>query len=138
MPEKTAYRLAAMAFGMRVIGSILAAYALFQAVILIFAHPDRFSSIGYSTALLIPGSPQTWGYFLGVAGIILCIGITKEMWRLASWGAFLASIWSMFFAITFFISSIEHGKASLTGIPTYLQNALIFAVLGVTLRRQRI
>lgn len=138
MPEQTAYRLAAMAFGMRVIGAILAGYALIQALILVFASKERFSAPGWTTAMQIPGAPQTWGVFLGLSGITMAYGMIKGKWQTAAWAAFAISIWSMFFAITFLISSIQNGNASLTGIPTYLQNALVFAVLGVTLRRQKV
>lgn len=137
MPERAAYRLAALAFGMRIIGGILSVYAITQALVLIFAHKDRFTAQGWFTAMQVPGAPQTWGVILGLAGVTLAYGIIKKMWRLAAWASFVAGVWSMFFAVTFFISAIEKGNASLTGIPTYLQNALIFVVLGVTLKQQR-
>jgi len=137
MPEKAAYRLAVMALGMRMIGAVLALYAITQAVILIFAGKDRFSAPGWTVAMQIPGAPHSWGVVLGLAGLVLATAVAKEHWRVASWAAFGAGVWSMFFAVTFYLSAMNSGQASLTGIPTYLQNALIFVILGVTLRSLR-
>jgi hypothetical protein len=122
---------------MKMIGGIMAGYCLVLGAVLTFADKDRFTSAGWSTAMQIPGAPHSWGIILGLCGAVMSYGILRRHWVLASYAAFCAGTWSMFFAVTFVISAVNYGTAGLTGIPTYLLIALIFAVLGAALKEQR-
>lgn len=119
---------------MRMSSYIFAVYAMIQGFLIVIGGAERFSASGYNVSMLVPGAPATWGWVILLCGVLAFIGIRNRMYRLASLGMFSAGSWSMGFAITFLISSVQYPDANLTAFAVYTKDAVLFLLLFSALR----
>lgn len=127
--------LARLLVHMRISAYVLSVYAMVQGIMIIIGGEQRFSAVAYSTALLVPGAPQSWGWFLAFAGTLSFAGIKNRSYRLGMTAMTLAGVWSMFFAIAFLVSALEHEQANVTAVAVYTKDAILFLL---TANAQRI
>ena len=126
--------LARLLMMMRMSTYIFACYAMIQGILIIIGGASRFSESGYYAAMLIPGAPASWGWVLFVCGVTAFSGVRNRMYKLASFGMFGAGSWSMGFAISSLISSIEYPNTNLTAFAVYTKDAVLFLLLFSALR----
>jgi hypothetical protein len=128
------FHLLAFLVGTRLISRLSAGYALVQGVSILVGGEKRFSASAYSVALSVPGAPWVWGVFLVVAGLLMAVGLAIGRDLIAAVGAFMVSVWSALFAITFAAASIQYEEANLTAMWVYGKDAVFFAIMAVILR----
>lgn len=116
---------------------LTATFAILQGIAIIVGGPERWRGLSFQIALMVPGSPPTWGYLILVAGIVAAVGTFTGSMRAVSYSMFIATAWSGMFAITFIIGAILHGESALTAIVTYSMIAIWFAILGVVYRESQ-
>lgn len=134
-PTSQAFRaLAKLLAVSRLSGFVMASYGIFQGAIILIGGDNRFSQIGYITAMRVPGAPDTWGWILGVSGIVAWFGIKNRMYCLASAGMFGGGAWSFAFGGAFLISSVQYPNANLTAMVTYGKDGVLFILMAIVLR----
>lgn len=116
---------------MRLSGYILACYAIVQGILIIIGDDERFSQRGYTTAMLIPQAPESWGWFLGMCGVISFISLKNRLYRLGAIGMFMAGVWSFAFCGAFLVSAVQYPDANLTAIATYGKDGLLFLLMAL-------
>lgn len=116
---------------MRLSTYIMAVYAMIQGILVIIGGPDRFSALGYRTAMIVPGAPASWGWVLLAFGIISFVGIKNRMYRVGYLGMFGAGTWSFCFGGAFLISAVQYPEANLTAVATYGKDGVIFVLMAM-------
>lgn len=115
---------------MRLSGFVMACYAILQGTLIIIGGPARFSQTGYHTAMIIPGAPASWGWVLGICGVVAFIGLKNRLYTVGFIGMFGAGVWSFAFGGAFLISSIQYPEANLTAMVTYGKDAVLFLLMA--------
>lgn len=126
--------MAKLVWTSRMAAYIMSFYGVVMSFVIIIGGPDRFSAIGYSTAMQIPGAPPVWGWTLLFSSILAITGIRTAVWPITTAGMALCGVWSMFFAISFGISAIEHNDANFTAMVAYGKDAVLFLLIAVIYR----
>lgn len=124
-------RVEKMVWASRAAAYVFSVYGVLQGTVIILGGPNRFSAIGYRTAMAVPGAPPSWGWFLLVASLAAVIGVRMGKWRIGQWGMGACGLWSMFFAVTFAVSAVRYENANLTAMVTYGKDAVMFILISV-------
>ena len=125
-----------MVWASRICAYIMSFYGLVQGFVIVVGGANRFSAVGYATAMQVPGAPPSWGWFLIGCSLVCIIGIRTANWRLASLGMWLSGLWSMFFATAFAISALRDPHANLTAMVAYGKDAILFILIAVIYRNR--
>lgn len=127
----TLARLLAM---MRLSAYILSIFGIVIGILILLGGDLRFSGIAYTTAMLVYGAPQIWGWTMLIFAIVGFAGVKNRMYRVGMWGMGLCGVWCMLFALAFFISAIQYENANLTAIAAYTALGTLF-LLSATAQR---
>lgn len=91
---------------------LLAAFAVFQGLLIAFTDPRRWSTPSYVVAIQVPGAPPSWGISLVVIGAAaLAFSFTRKM-RAVSISLFLFSLWSASFMVVSVAAVLQNPLAS--------------------------
>lgn len=116
---------------------LLATFSFVQGVNIIIGGEARWAEPHYSTALSVPGAPQTWGYILMTCGAIALGGSLLGRTRAVAFGSGLCSVWCAFFALSVLRSVSENPTAATTPLVTYAALTVAFALVGTTYWQSR-
>lgn len=100
------------------------------ALLIILGGRDRWSSPSFEAALTYPYAPASWGYVLGVTSTLGLIASVWGSFRTVSAALYVVSVWSLFFAWSFFTTARLNPQAATTGIPMYLGYAISASILA--------
>lgn len=114
---------------------LIGTYALLQSVVIIVGGRERWFSKSFAVALTVPGAPATWGVVLALCGALTLLGTFVRVRvagpRVVLAGALGIAAWCLFFAVSLGLTAMQDHHASTTGILTYLQFAVLSAIIAV-------
>lgn len=116
---------------------LLATYAILQGGNIILGGVERWSADAFAVAKLLPGAPPSWGVLLFVCGVVALAGSLKGRHTPVVAGMLGCSVWSGFFALSFFIVMFQNPRASSTGVFAYGTFCILFALMAVAYRESR-
>lgn len=91
----------------------------------------------YSTAMTVPGAPQTWGAVAIVAGVLILVGQYRRRYLMLQWGCRVWSTWLFFFAITFTIDAFNGVATANPPAWVYFCLAVVMVIRGELAREWR-
>lgn len=105
--------------------------ALILGVLIVIGGRARWSSPSYETALDYPYAPASWGYIVGLIGIVGLGASLAGRLKIVAVTLYVLAVWTFFFAISFIQTAAKNDNAATTGIPVYLGFAVGSCLLGV-------
>lgn len=112
-------------------------FAILQGLNIIFSDVDRWGADSFVYVMAVPGAPPTWGYVLIFGGGLATIGGLTGRLVLLSFGCWVCSAWSVFFAGVFGKAAMDDAQASTLGLLTYLCFGVLFAGLAAIFNTSR-
>lgn len=106
--------------------------ALILGALIIIGGRIRWSSPSFETALTYPYAPASWGYIVGLIGLVGIVASLFGRLRIVAVTLYVLAAWTFFFAISFIQTAAKNDSAATTGIPVYLGFAVGSCLLGVT------
>lgn len=110
---------------------LLSTYAVVQGLNIVLSDSARWSTVSFTVALGLPGAPATWGFALLTFGAVALVGSLFGMCRPVMFGLVGGAVWCVFFAWSFFASSLEFPDASATGAIVYCALGILFVLIAV-------
>ncbi|AOE44548.1 hypothetical protein SEA_JUMBO_37 [Gordonia phage Jumbo] len=109
---------------------LYATWGFFYGLALV-AQPDQIWAFGYyETAKMVPGSPDSWGIFSMIGGILIFIGMmVRPKPALCAMGLAFLVVWNFFFAFSFFREYLNDMSIGFQPCITYL----VLCLWGITL-----
>lgn len=99
----------------------------------LIVQPDSVWTLGYyDTAKYVPYSPDSWGGFAIIGGLLIFIGMFSGKPGFASIGAGILACWNFFFAFSFFRESIGGSEYGFSPVITYGIICLWGVILATT------
>lgn len=124
-------------FAVQLAGRVLSWFAILQGSFIIFGGLDRWSSPSFAAALLLPGSPPSWGIILVILGLSALVGSHMARLRPVIFGMFGGAAWCAFFAMAFGVTAMQNSLASTTGVWAYGLIGTLYGLIGLTYRQSR-
>jgi hypothetical protein len=118
MPETISPPLARWA--VHSVARLLGVFAVAKGGLIVLTGGDRWTSPVYDTARSVPGAHLTWGWSLLVVGTIALIATFTYHYFVVAVCLALAGVWSMFFAIAYFLSVINIPGSAMDPFSTQL------------------
>lgn len=84
----------------------------------------------YSTALMLPGAPPTWGWIILACSLVIACGQIMRSMRCVAIGHASASIWATFFGLSILKSFFDYPSVPTGGFVTYAAIALTHLIVG--------
>lgn len=128
--------LFAMLIASKLLSKVVSLYTLLIGTSIVIGGEERFAAPGFRSAMKLPWAPESWGWWCIACGLVMAIGVVRRWPRVIAVGVFGMAVWSVFFALSFLISSINYSEANSTGMWVYGKDAVIFTILGVVLWSQ--
>lgn len=113
---------------------LLSVFSILQGFFIFIEGQERWSEPSYRAALLVPGSPDSWGYVILAAGVVSLTGSILGKNLLITIGSYLASAWCGLFGIFFLAGVILYKIPATTSVASYLTLSILFAMIGVVYR----
>jgi hypothetical protein len=91
----------------------------------------------YTTALMLPGAPPSWGWIILGCSLIIAVGQFTRRLTITAWGHFGASAWAMFFGLSILKSFWDIPTVPTGGVITYGTIALMHLVIGAAYKQSQ-
>jgi hypothetical protein len=100
---------------------------------IVHGHRQRWSSPSFSTALTVPGAPESWGVAIIILSVIglSCSMVGPKLFRVTAVGLGGVAVWYFFFAYSLLDVALSNPAASTTGVVTYSGCGVACSLLGV-------
>lgn len=122
---------------MRMSSYILSMYAMVQGLLIVLGGDHRFSQQGYRYAMMVIGAPSSWGWVLGIFGLLSFISLRNRMYTSAMVGMTGCALWSFSFGGSFLIAALQNNNANLTAIAAYGKDGVLFLLTASAMAKLR-
>lgn len=121
----------------------IATWAVLYGVVTVLGGDPVWDIPPYRTALLVPYSPESWGWLLMAIGFAIFYAMFTGKNRVAVWALLMGSVWNLFFALSFLneykraiSGESPTGGIGLGPVVTYIFIAGVFVLRVSTYRRK--